>query len=45
MLDADPAAAVEVLEYRREKYGIDELVVPDELAEAFGPVLAHFTNP
>jgi alkanesulfonate monooxygenase SsuD/methylene tetrahydromethanopterin reductase-like flavin-dependent oxidoreductase (luciferase family) len=44
MLDADPAAAAEVLEYRREKYGIDELVVPGELAEAFAPVLARFTN-
>ena len=45
VLDSDPAAVAEVLEYRREEYGIDELIVPAELAEAFAPVLAQFTSP
>ncbi|MFE9582685.1 LLM class flavin-dependent oxidoreductase [Nocardia sp. NPDC006044] len=42
VLDADPAAAAEVLETRREKYGIDELIIPGELSAPFAPVLAHF---
>ncbi|MEV4129866.1 LLM class flavin-dependent oxidoreductase [Nocardia sp. NPDC049707] len=44
VLDSDPAAVAEVLEYRREKYGIDELIVPGELTDAFAPALALFTN-
>ncbi len=41
LIPADPAEAAEILEYRREKYGIDELLVPGELAEAFAPILAR----
>ncbi|MEU0505166.1 LLM class flavin-dependent oxidoreductase [Nocardia sp. NPDC005998] len=44
VLDRDPATVAEVLEYRREKYGIDELIVPGELADAFAPALARFAN-
>lgn len=42
LLPADPAEAAEILEYRREKYGIDELLVPGELAQTFAPILARF---
>jgi alkanesulfonate monooxygenase SsuD/methylene tetrahydromethanopterin reductase-like flavin-dependent oxidoreductase (luciferase family) len=42
MIPADPSAAAEMLERRREKYGIDEVIVPGELADDFAPVLAHF---
>lgn len=42
LLPADPAEAAEILEYRREKYGIDELLVPGELAQLFAPILARF---
>ncbi|WP_233434490.1 LLM class flavin-dependent oxidoreductase [Nocardia yamanashiensis] len=42
LLPADPGAAAELLEYRREKYGIDELLVPAELARPMAPVLARF---
>lgn len=45
VLDGDPAAVAEVLEFRREKYGIDEVIVPGELADAFAPTLTLFTNP
>ncbi|MEU8897703.1 LLM class flavin-dependent oxidoreductase [Nocardia sp. NPDC048505] len=38
----DPASAAEVLTERRERYGIDELIVPAELARAFAPVAARF---
>ncbi|MFI9505865.1 LLM class flavin-dependent oxidoreductase [Nocardia sp. NPDC052566] len=44
LLDADPIAAAEVLEYRREKYGIDELIVAGESARAFAPTLARFAT-
>ncbi|WP_223885241.1 LLM class flavin-dependent oxidoreductase [Nocardia colli] len=44
VLDADPSAAAEVLENRREKYGIDEVIIPGELSEAFAPVLARFAT-
>ncbi|MFQ6394572.1 LLM class flavin-dependent oxidoreductase [Nocardia sp. KC 131] len=44
LLDSDPAAAVEILESRREKYGIDELIIPGELAPAFAPLLAGFAR-
>ncbi|MEV0034295.1 LLM class flavin-dependent oxidoreductase [Nocardia sp. NPDC050793] len=44
LLPEDPAAAAELLEYRREKYGIDELVVLDELAAACTPVLERCTS-
>ncbi|BDT92858.1 N5,N10-methylene tetrahydromethanopterin reductase [Nocardia sputorum] len=43
MLPAEPSAAAEILEHRREKYGIDEVIVPGELADDFAPILAHFT--
>ncbi|MBF6173183.1 LLM class flavin-dependent oxidoreductase [Nocardia blacklockiae] len=39
LLPADPGAAAEVLRQREEKYGIDELIVPGDLADAFAPVL------
>ncbi|MBL1077374.1 LLM class flavin-dependent oxidoreductase [Nocardia sp. 2] len=42
ILPGDPGAAAELLEHRREKYGIDELLVPGDLAAAFAPVLARF---
>ncbi|NQE66155.1 hypothetical protein NG2371_00596 [Nocardia gamkensis] len=42
VIPADPSAAAEMLERRREKYGIDEVIVPGELADDFAPVLAHF---
>ncbi|MFG1797033.1 LLM class flavin-dependent oxidoreductase [Nocardia sp. NPDC049149] len=41
VLDADPTTAIETLETRREKYGIDELIIPGELATPFAPVLAR----
>ncbi|WP_433670125.1 LLM class flavin-dependent oxidoreductase [Nocardia sp. CA-136227] len=42
LLPADPAAAAELLEHRREKLGIDEILVPGDLSEAFAPVLNRF---
>ncbi|GAB0101936.1 LLM class flavin-dependent oxidoreductase [Nocardia sp. JMUB6875] len=42
LLPADPAEAAELLEHRREKLGIDELLVPGDLADAFAPILARF---
>jgi alkanesulfonate monooxygenase SsuD/methylene tetrahydromethanopterin reductase-like flavin-dependent oxidoreductase (luciferase family) len=39
LLPADPAEAVDILEYRRATYGIDEVIVPGALAEAFQPIL------
>ncbi|MGW0329555.1 MULTISPECIES: LLM class flavin-dependent oxidoreductase [unclassified Nocardia] len=39
LLPSDPQAAVKILESRSERYGIDELIVPGELATAFAPVL------
>lgn len=42
VLPADPAEAAASLEHLREKYGIDELLVPAELAETFAPILARF---
>ncbi|MEU6564478.1 LLM class flavin-dependent oxidoreductase [Nocardia nova] len=39
LLPADPQAAADILRERREKYGIDEVVVPAALAEGFAPVL------
>ncbi|QLY34102.1 LLM class flavin-dependent oxidoreductase [Nocardia huaxiensis] len=42
LLPGDPAEAAALLEQRREKYGIDELLVPGELAQAFAPILARF---
>ncbi|MFB8001725.1 LLM class flavin-dependent oxidoreductase [Nocardia sp. NPDC056000] len=42
LLPADPTDAAEMLEYYREKYGIDELLVPGELGAAFAPVLSRF---
>lgn len=38
-LPSDPQLAVDILESRRARYGIDELIVPGELAEAFAPIL------
>ncbi len=39
LLPADPADAAAVLEYRQDKYGIDEVIVPGGLADAFQPIL------
>ncbi|MCE5291054.1 MAG: LLM class flavin-dependent oxidoreductase [Nocardiaceae bacterium] len=39
VLPADPAEAAETLESRREQLGIDEVLVPIDLAPAFAPVL------
>ncbi|WP_316573377.1 LLM class flavin-dependent oxidoreductase [Nocardia canadensis] len=39
LLPSDPQAAVDILESRSARYGIDELIVPGELAEAFAPIL------
>jgi len=39
LLPADPAQAAEILEYRHDKYGIDEVIVAGALAEAFQPIL------
>ncbi|WP_067898971.1 LLM class flavin-dependent oxidoreductase [Nocardia vaccinii] len=39
LLPADPGEAVAVLEHRRDAYGIDEVIVPGALAEAFQPIL------
>ncbi|MEU2086985.1 LLM class flavin-dependent oxidoreductase [Nocardia beijingensis] len=44
MIPAEPSAAAEILERRREKYGIDEVVVPGELAGDFAPILAYFAE-
>ncbi|MFE7801649.1 LLM class flavin-dependent oxidoreductase [Nocardia sp. NPDC057440] len=44
VLDSDPAAIVDVLESRREKYGIDELVVPGDLSRDFAPMLTSFAR-
>ncbi|WP_330183777.1 LLM class flavin-dependent oxidoreductase [Nocardia sp. NBC_01503] len=43
LLPADPAAAAESLTHLDEKHGIDELIVPGELAEAFAPILARLS--
>ncbi len=42
ILPADPDAAADILRERQDKYGIDELIVPGDLAEAFAPVLEYF---
>lgn len=42
LLPADPGEAAELLDHRREKYGIDELLVPGELTEPFEPILTRF---
>ncbi|MEV0061330.1 LLM class flavin-dependent oxidoreductase [Nocardia sp. NPDC050718] len=39
LLPSDPQAAVDILESRSARYGIDELIVPGELAESFAPTL------
>ncbi|MFD8244475.1 LLM class flavin-dependent oxidoreductase [Nocardia sp. NPDC059691] len=44
MIPAEPSAAAEILERRREKYGIDEVIVPAELAADFAPILAYFAD-
>ncbi|MEU6828458.1 LLM class flavin-dependent oxidoreductase [Nocardia beijingensis] len=44
MIPTEPAAAAEILERRREKYGIDEVIVPGELAGDFAPILACFAE-
>ncbi|WP_039794680.1 LLM class flavin-dependent oxidoreductase [Nocardia araoensis] len=44
MLPADPSAAAAILERRRDKYGIDEVIVPGELAADFAPILAYFAD-
>ncbi|QDP83849.1 LLM class flavin-dependent oxidoreductase [Nocardia otitidiscaviarum] len=44
LLPADPEESAALLTHYREKYGIDELLVPGELASAFEPVLAHLRS-
>ncbi|MGS2808217.1 LLM class flavin-dependent oxidoreductase [Nocardia sp. MW-W600-9] len=39
LLPSDPQAAMDILESRSARYGIDELIVPGELADAFAPTL------
>lgn len=41
---ADPIAAAESINYGGDKYGIDELLIPGELAQAFAPILAHYVD-
>lgn len=41
----DPRAVADVLRRRADELGIDEVVVPAELAEAFAPVLTHLDPP
>jgi alkanesulfonate monooxygenase SsuD/methylene tetrahydromethanopterin reductase-like flavin-dependent oxidoreductase (luciferase family) len=43
VLPAEPAEAAETLEARREQLGIDEILVPIDLAPAFAPVLERLT--
>ncbi|RDI66085.1 LLM class flavin-dependent oxidoreductase [Nocardia pseudobrasiliensis] len=38
-LPADPAEAAAILEHRHEKYGIDEVIVPSDIADAFTPIM------
>ncbi|MEV0336682.1 LLM class flavin-dependent oxidoreductase [Nocardia sp. NPDC050717] len=40
LLPSDPQEAVDVLRSRRTRYGVDELIVPGELADAFAPIMA-----
>ncbi|WP_043647127.1 LLM class flavin-dependent oxidoreductase [Nocardia thailandica] len=40
LLPSDPRAALDTLLRRRETHGIDEVVVPGELADAFDPILS-----
>ncbi|WP_225727644.1 MULTISPECIES: LLM class flavin-dependent oxidoreductase [unclassified Nocardia] len=42
LLPPDPADAIEILEFHRDKYAIDELLVPAELSPAFTPILDHY---
>ncbi|MFB7721065.1 LLM class flavin-dependent oxidoreductase [Nocardia sp. NPDC056100] len=42
LLPGDPSEAAAALEQLHDKYGIDELLVPGELAESFAPILARF---
>ncbi|WP_040715879.1 LLM class flavin-dependent oxidoreductase [Nocardia veterana] len=42
LLPGDPDRAAEILRERHDRYGIDELIVPGELAAAFAPVLERF---
>ncbi|WP_280306647.1 LLM class flavin-dependent oxidoreductase [Nocardia neocaledoniensis] len=39
LLPGDPEAAMAILESHRVRYGIDELIVPGDLADAFAPVM------
>ncbi|MBO0855816.1 MAG: LLM class flavin-dependent oxidoreductase, partial [Nocardia sp.] len=39
LLPADPEAAADILRERQDKYGIDEVIVPGDLAEGFAPIL------
>jgi alkanesulfonate monooxygenase SsuD/methylene tetrahydromethanopterin reductase-like flavin-dependent oxidoreductase (luciferase family) len=41
VLPGDPGAAAALLEERRDRFGVDEVVVPGELAETFLPILAR----
>ncbi|MFI5780025.1 LLM class flavin-dependent oxidoreductase [Nocardia sp. NPDC051570] len=39
VLPADPVEAAAIIEHRHEKYGIDEVIVPSDLADAFAPIM------
>ncbi|MFF0493202.1 LLM class flavin-dependent oxidoreductase [Nocardia sp. NPDC004068] len=40
VLPGDPDEAAEILRHRHEKYGIDEVIVPGDIADAFAPIMA-----
>lgn len=42
LLDADPGRAADTLRAYQDRFGIDEVTVPGELADSFGPALARF---
>ncbi|WP_227984724.1 LLM class flavin-dependent oxidoreductase [Nocardia spumae] len=39
LLPGDPDAAADILRHRRDEYGIDEVIVPGDLADAFAPII------
>ncbi|PRZ44272.1 luciferase-like monooxygenase [Antricoccus suffuscus] len=44
MLPADPAAIVDVLQGRQERWGVDEIVVAEDFVDDFAPVLAQLSG-
>jgi len=43
LVPGDPAELAELLRQRRERYGVDEYVVAEELADTLAPTIAHLT--